>query len=229
MAWLAPWGPKRTRPDASRSAHLLPVQRLGQRLLRAVVGQAIEVQGRQGFQTLQKVQQRQAAALPIRVIAQCRQRAPQMLQAFDQVQACLFAMAVPQGFADAFPPEALAAANEIGGEKDARRHLVFLQQRERVHRVVAPAVVEGQRHSRPLGAAQAWVAECPSAARSRNACFNHTSKCSNAFGPTHSSLRWGSSAAGHWPAPGAASGSPRRRAIDCAPPGVEVQPATGAF
>ncbi len=58
----------------------------------------------------------------------------------------------PERFADGLPPEALGAADEVGGEEDARRHLVALQQRVGHLGVVAPAVIEGQGQARPVTA-----------------------------------------------------------------------------
>ena len=84
------------------------------------------------------------------IVQQRRQWPAGLLQGFDQVYPRFLAMSAPERFAKAFPPEPLAAADEIAGEKNTRRHLMLEQYREGMQGVVAPAVVERQAHSWPL-------------------------------------------------------------------------------
>ena len=141
------------QPGAFQFAHLLPVQGLGQGFGRAGVCQLVQGGRAQGLEALQVAGQRLAAGVgPLVHEVGSRQRPADLAQRLDQGVARAFAMAAPQGFAQALPPEALAAADVVGGQEDAGRYLVLLQQRERIERVVAPAVVEGQGN---LGAAVA--------------------------------------------------------------------------
>ncbi len=68
----------------------MPVQSLGQRLLRALISEPVQFARGQGFQALQKMQKRQAAALHIQIIKQHRQRSPKLLQAFNQMRPGFF-------------------------------------------------------------------------------------------------------------------------------------------
>ncbi|MNR04577.1 hypothetical protein D3C85_1205520 [compost metagenome] len=138
-------GAETDQPRRLQRLHLLPVQGLGQRLLRAAVGKAAEHMRRQRLEALQVMGQRQAAAFfPVGDVVGAGQRPADFLQVFEQTRARLFAVTAPQGFAKAFPPEALATADKVGGQENARRYLVLLQQGKCVDGVVTPTVVEGQ-------------------------------------------------------------------------------------